>query len=109
MFKTPVLIALMAALPTFAAGGLAQAQNLPSLAGSYRCVPEPESCKWQGQALSITQTGPVMRLTISPTEFAEAKLTSPISISAGPPFNALGRVLPNNTIEWTNGTKWVKQ
>ncbi|HKD28178.1 MAG TPA: hypothetical protein VKC66_20010 [Xanthobacteraceae bacterium] len=42
-------------------------------------------------------------------ELAEGKLTSNITVSAGPPYNAEGLVRPDHSIEWSNGTKWVKQ
>jgi hypothetical protein len=110
MLKNPLSISLIAALSAFVVPGLAQAQqSQPSLAGTYRCVPEPESCKWQGQSLTISQTGSTIKLNINTGETADAKLTSPISLSAGPPFNALGHIMPDKSIEWTNGTKWVKQ
>jgi len=110
MLKNPLSISLVAALSAFAAPGLAQAQqSLPALAGTYRCVPEPDSCKWQAQSLTISQPGSTVQLNINPGEVAAAKVTSPITLSAGPPFNAVGRIMPDHSIEWSNGTKWVKQ
>jgi hypothetical protein len=99
----------VAAITVFALPGAALAQGLPNLAGAYRCVPEPSSCQWQGQSLTISQTGPTIQLNINQGEFADGKLTSNETISAGPPFNALGRVMPDRSIEWSNGTKWLKQ
>ena len=72
-------------------------------------MPEPDSCKWVGQSLTITQTGNTVTLNLNPNEVANGKITSPITVSAGPPFNALGRIMPDRSIEWSNGTKWVKQ
>jgi hypothetical protein len=106
----PNAIAIL--LTTVAACGLAapaHAQNLPNLAGTYRCVPEPSSCQWQGKTLAISQSGSTVELTVDKGEFAEGKLTSNISVSAGPPFNAEGHIMPDRSIEWSNGTKWVKQ
>jgi hypothetical protein len=100
---------LVAAVATFALAAPAHAQGLPNLAGTYQCVPEPSSCQWQGKTLAITQSGPTVELTIDKGEFAEGKLTSNITVSAGPPFNAEGHIMPDRSIEWSNGTKWVKQ
>jgi hypothetical protein len=90
--------------------GLAQAQSsAPNLAGTYRCVPEPCSCQWQEQNPTISQTGATVQLNINKGEFTEGKLTSNITVAAGPPFNPLGLIRPDHSIEWSNGTKWIKQ
>jgi len=100
----------IAALFTLALPGLAQAQSSsPNLAGTYRCVPEPSSCQWQEQTPTISQTGGTLQLNINQGEFAEGRLTSNITVSAGPPFNSEGLVRPDHSIEWSNGTKWLKQ
>jgi hypothetical protein len=101
--------ALAFALSCLACPGLAHTQTMPSLAGTYRCVPEPATCKWQGQNLTITQSGATVELNINPGETAEGKLTSNITVGAGPPFNSLGLIRPDHSIEWSNGTKWIKQ
>jgi hypothetical protein len=101
--------ALAFALSCLACPGLAHAQTMPNLAGTYRCVPEPATCKWQGQNLTITQSGATVELNINPGETAEGKLTSNITVGAGPPFNSLGLSRPDHSIEWSNGTKWIKQ
>jgi hypothetical protein len=101
--------ALAFALSCLACPGLAHAQTMPNLAGAYRCVPEPATCKWQGQNLTITQSGATVELNINPGETAEGKLTSNITVGAGPPFNSLGLIRPDHSIEWSNGTKWIKQ
>jgi hypothetical protein len=102
--------ALLFALSLLALPGLAQAQSsAPNLAGTYRCVPEPSSCQWQQQNPTITQTGATVQLNINKDEFAEGKLTSNTTVGAGPPFNSLGLITPDHSIEWSNGTKWVKQ
>jgi len=103
-------IALMAALAAFAFSGLAQAQsNAPNLSGTYRCLPEPSPCKWQSQTPAISQSGTKLELKINSNEIADGKLTSNITVSAGPPYNAEGLIRPDHSIEWSNGTKWVKQ
>jgi hypothetical protein len=103
-------LALLAALVTFAFTGLAQAQSsAPNLSGTYKCQPQPSPCKWQGQSSTISQSGTKLELKIDSGELAEGKLTSNITVSAGPPYNAEGLVRPDHSIEWSNGTKWVKQ
>jgi len=109
MPKNPLPVSLIAAFAAFAPTGPAHAQGVPNLAGTYRCVPEPSSCRWQGNSLTISQTGSTVDLTINQGEFARGKLTSNITVSAGPPFNAEGRIMPDRSIEWSNGTKWIRQ
>jgi hypothetical protein len=110
MPKNPLSIAFTAALAAVAFTGLAQAQSgAPNLSGNYRCQPQPAPCKWQGQQLTISQSGTTLELKINKDEVAEAKLTSNITVSAGPPYNADGLVRPDHSIEWSNGTKWLKQ
>jgi hypothetical protein len=105
-FSTPIL----AALAGVACCGLASAQSsAPNLSGTYRCQPQPAPCKWQGQTLAISQSGPKLELKIDKDELAEAKLTSNITVSAGPPYNAEGLIRPDHSIEWSNGTRWLKQ
>jgi hypothetical protein len=103
-------ITLMAAVATFAFAGLAQAQSsAPNLSGTYKCQPQPSPCKWQGQTETISQSGTKVELKMDGNELADGKLTSNITVSAGPPYNAEGLVRPDHSIEWSNGTKWVKQ
>jgi len=109
MSTNPLPLSLIAALAVLALAGPVHAQGLPNLAGTYRCVPEPSSCRWQGNSLTITQKGATVELNIDKGEFAEGKLTSNISVAAGPPFNAEGRIMSDRSIEWSNGTKWIKQ
>ncbi len=109
MRKSITAMSFMAALSAVAVSGPAFAQGLPSLAGTYRCVPEPSSCQWQSPAPTISQSGSTVELNINKGELAEGKLTSSSTVSAGPPFNSQGRIMPDHSIEWSNGTKWVKQ
>lgn len=110
MLKNSMSISLMAALAAFAFAGLANAQSsAPNLSGTYRCQPEPVPCKWQGQTPTISQSGTKLELKIDSNELAEGKLTSNITVSAGPPYNAEGLIRPDHSIEWSNGTKWIKQ
>jgi hypothetical protein len=110
MLKNLSFISMIVALSALSLSGLAQAQSsAPNLAGTYRCVPEPSSCQWQEQNPTISQTGATVQLNINKGEFAEGKLTSNITVSAGPPFNSEGLIRPDHSIEWSNGTKWLKQ
>jgi hypothetical protein len=110
MLKISMSIPLMAALAVFAFAGLAQAQSsAPNLSGTYRCQPQPDPCKWQGRTPTISQSGTKLELKIDTKELAEGKLTSNLTVSDGPPYNADGLVRPDHSIEWSNGTKWVKQ
>jgi len=110
MLKNLSFISLIAAFSPLTLPELAQAQSsATNLAGTYRCVPEPSSCQWQEQTPTISQMGTTVRLNINKGEFADGKLTSNITVSAGPPFNSEGRIMPDHSIEWSNGTKWLKQ
>jgi hypothetical protein len=110
MLKNASCMSLIAVLCTFALPGLTQAQSsAPNLSGAYRCQPQPAPCKWQGQTPAISQSGTKLELKIDKNELAEGKLTSNITVSAGPPYNADGLIRPDHSIEWSNGTKWVKQ
>jgi hypothetical protein len=40
---------------------------------------------------------------------AGGNVTSDITLSAGPPWNSNGVVLPDRSIQWSNGTHWRKQ
>src|SRR5262245_30374719 len=110
MLKTSMSISLMAALAAFVFTGPAQDQSsAANLSGTYRCQPQPNPCRWQGQTPTISQSGTKLELKINTDELAEGKLTSNITVSAGPPYNAEGLVRPDHSIEWSNGTKWIKQ
>jgi hypothetical protein len=103
-------VVVTAAVAALALPGMAGAQsNAPNLAGTYRCVPQPSPCNWQSPNPTITQTGTGIQLNINKDEFAEGRITSNITIGAGPPFNSEGRIQPDQSIEWSNGTKWIKQ
>jgi hypothetical protein len=99
-----------AAVAAFALCGQAQAQAaaLPNVAGTYKCQPQPIACQW-GATVSITQEGNKVALDNDKGSFADAKFTSNITLSASPPFSANGLIMPDHSIEWSNGTRWVKQ
>jgi hypothetical protein len=90
--------------------GSAQAQQgaRVNLAGAYRCEPQPSPCPWPGQTMAITQNGSDLELKNDQGAFA-GKLTSDITVSSTPPWNSIGLVLPDHSIQWSNGTKWQKQ
>ena len=97
------------AIGTFALCATAWSQGAaPNLAGNYRCQPQPDKCEW-GTSVSITQEGDKVSLNNDKGSFADAKLTSNITLSAAPPFNANGLIMPDRSIQWSNGTQWVKQ
>jgi hypothetical protein len=78
-----------------------------SLAGTYRCEPEPSPCV-RGQTFTITQSGDSAELKSDKGEQVRARITSPTTLSAGPTWNMLG-VVSGGAIEWSNGTRWRKQ
>ena len=90
---------------------LAQARQgaRANLAGVYRCEPQPSPCPWPGQTMAITQTGSDLELKNDQGAFANGKLTSDITVSAGPPWNSVGIVMPDRSIQWSNGRHWRKQ
>jgi hypothetical protein len=98
------------AIGTFGLCVTAQTQGAaPNLAGNYKCQPQPDKCGW-GTALSITQEGNnKVSLSNEKGSFADAKITSNITLSAAPPFSANGLILPDHSIEWSDGTHWMKQ
>jgi hypothetical protein len=103
-------LALFATLASvLALPGLAYAQgSAANLAGTYRCTPEPVKC--EEQTYMVTQNGTTLQLKDDKgSEFAEAKITSDTTLSAGPTMNSNGLVLPDHSIQWSNGTLWRKQ
>jgi hypothetical protein len=91
MLKIGSCLSLTVALSAFGLLQLAQAQSsAPNLGGTYRCQPQPDPCKWQGQTPAISQSGTKLDLRIDKNESAEGKLTSSVTISAGPPTTPTG-------------------
>jgi hypothetical protein len=80
---------------------------LPQLSGTYRCEPQPDSCR-SGQVLTVTQSGDQIEFKSDNGLVGHAKLTSRISLSGLPPWNSLGVITAANCIEWSNGTQWRK-
>ena len=52
--------------------------------------PQPAPCKWQGQTPAISQSGTKLELKIDKNELAKGKLTSNITVSAGPTETYVG-------------------
>jgi hypothetical protein len=96
-----VLTAIALAAPS-------QAQQLPNLAGTYRCEPEPSPCQ-NGQTFTVSQSGNKLNFKDEKGDVGEGTITSNISISAGPTWNMLGTILRDNAIQWSNGTQWHKR
>jgi hypothetical protein len=108
MTRTALSISLVALLSALAVPGLAQAQgSAANVAGTYRCVPEPTRC--QAPTYTVTQNGPTLELKGEDGTLTGGKMTSDITLSAGPILNANGVILPDRSIQWSNGTHWQKQ
>jgi hypothetical protein len=102
-------LAAIAAL-TVALPGRAPAQPAaPNLSGNYRCVPEPSSCQWSGQTFTIGQSGDRLDMKSDKGDVAQGILSSNKTLSVGAPWNMLGVILPDNRIQWSNGTIWSRQ
>lgn len=87
----------------------AQPAAASNFAGTYRCEPQPSSCKNSGQTFTVTQSGIVLDLKSNDGDVGQAKLTSNTTLSVGGPWNMLGVVAPDGRIQWSNGTVWGKQ
>jgi hypothetical protein len=111
MLNKSIGFAFIVALAASILPGSVQAQQgvRANLAGAYRCEPQPSPCPWPGQTMAITQNGSDLELKNDQGAFANGKLTSDITVSSTPPWNAIGIVLPDGSIQWSNGTKWQKQ
>jgi hypothetical protein len=85
------------------------AEQMPNLAGTYKCGPDKKACQWSGMSFTVTQKGKAIEAKNEKNEVGAGTLTSPISVSMGPPWNMLGTVSADQkTIDWTNGTQWKK-
>lgn len=109
MLNRSVRLSTIAMLAFLASPAPVSAQQGANVSGVYRCEPEPSPCQWPGQTVSIAQSGAALDLKNQTGTFADAKLTSDVTISGGPPWNAIGIVLPDHSIQWSNGTLWRKQ
>ena len=84
---------------------------LPNLAGSYSCEGDETACGWSGWTFTVTQSGADLEIKNEKGDIGNAKLTSRITLSAGPVWNMLGTIVSADTrvIQWSNGTTWRKQ
>src|ERR1700704_4315430 len=106
LYSVSVLMAAMLAAFALPEQGPPQG-SAPSLSGTYRCAPEPAQC--QAPTFSVSQTGPTLELKAENGPLAEGKLTSDITVSGGPPWNSIGILMPDRSIQWSNGTHWRRQ
>ena len=83
------------------------ANAAPELGGKYRCEPQPDPCR-SGATFTVTQRDRTLEIASDNGERATAQLTSDTTLSVGGPWNMLGVVF-GPSIEWSNGTKWLKQ
>jgi hypothetical protein len=106
LYSVSVLTVVILAALSVPGQGHAQG-SAPNLSGTYRCTPEPARC--QSPTFSVSQTGSTLELKAENEPVAEAKITSDITLSAGPQWNSNGIVMPDRSIQWSNGTHWRKQ
>ena len=85
------------------------AQAPADLSGTYQCNPNPSPCLWSGKSATISQSGNTLQIKGDNGAMADAKVTSPITITAGGTLNSLGIVRANKSIDWSDGTNWKKQ
>jgi hypothetical protein len=110
MIKTVLSASVFSALATFALAGSALSQPaVPNIAGTYRCEASGDGCKWSGSTFTVNQTGNTLDAKNDKGEIGSGHVTSPITVSMGPPWNMFGVIHEANTIEWSNGTQWRKQ
>jgi hypothetical protein len=108
MLKSSISVALIATPTAFVPPGQVHAQGrAPNLSGTYRCNPEPAQC--QAPTFSIAQTGQTLEIKAENGPIAQGKIASDITVSAGPPWNSIGIVMPDHSIQWSSGTYWRKQ
>ena len=80
--------------------------SLPELAGTYKCEGDETACGWSGWTFTVTQSGADLEIKNEKGDLGHAKLTSTISLSAGPIWNMLGTNVSPDVIQWSNGTIW---
>ncbi len=111
--KASVSAAAIAGLCTLALVGAARAEGAApapaDLSGTYQCKPNPSPCLWSGATASITQSGKKLQIKGANGAMADATLTSAVTIAAGGTFNSLGIIRADESIDWSDGTKWTKR
>ena len=98
-------------LSSIAAAQPQDAGSLPNFAGTYSCEGDETACGWSGWTFTVTQSGADLQIENEKGEIGSGKVTSRITLSAGPIWNMLGTVVSadNRVIQWSNGTSWRKQ
>ena len=106
-------IAIAIAATTLGPVAVAQpaSSSLPNLSGTYRCEGYAAACERSGSTFTVTQSGSDLQIKNEKGDAGGGKLTSEISVSAGPIWNMFGVISPtdNHVIQWSNGTAWRKQ
>jgi hypothetical protein len=107
MLSKSILISVVALAAAGLPFGATRAdEQLPNLAGTYRCEPRPAPC--QGQTFTVTQNGGQIEFKSENGLVGQAKFTSPISLSGSAPWNSLAVITPDKHVQWSNGTRWRK-
>ena len=88
--------------------GQAQAADAPNFAGTYRCN-DAKLCENSGTTFTVTHMGNTLDVKNEKGAVGQGTVTSPITISMGPPWNMFGVVHEAGSIDWSNGTQWRKQ
>ena len=110
MLKRSIFVSSIITLAALAFLGHVQASQQTNLAGTYRCGPDAKACEWSGTTFTVTQNGNALEAKNEKSAVGTGTVTSPISVSMGPPWNMLGVVSADGrSIEWSNGTQWRKQ
>src|SRR4029453_7762272 len=108
MLSKSILISVVAlATAGFPFWGAQADEQLPNLAGTYRCEPQPAPCQ-SGQTFTVTQSGDQIEFKSDNGFVGQPKFRSRISLSATPPWNSLGVITADNHVQWSNGTQWRK-
>ncbi len=92
MLKTSTFVSTFTTLAAIAFLGHAQASQPTNLAGTYRCGPDAKACQWSGTTFTVTQSGNSLEAKNEKNAVGTGTVTSPISVSMGPPWNMLGVV-----------------
>ena len=110
MLKRSIFVPSIITLAALAFLGHAQASQQTNLAGTYRCGPDAKACEWSGTTFTVMQNGNSLEAKNEKNAVGTGTVTSPISVSMGPPWNMLGVVSADGrSIEWSNSTQWRKQ
>jgi hypothetical protein len=109
MQRKLLMTAALAVAATFTTGAALAQGAAANLSGTYRCQPEPVSCQNSGQTFTVQQNGNKVDMKSDKGDTAQGQMSSPTTLSVGAPWNMLGVVEPGNSIQWSNGTQWLKQ